>query len=165
MPTDYIQHLPSIDNVSMKVKGLSCGWRSAVVGVPPFPMTGEGRGIQKWPFWAELLDVWVLNLDPIFIFGEVGSVLFGGLPTHRSRVQSLGPQDWHSFARQLERIWYFCPCFSWMFHSRSRCVFAKRRMSHASPWLRITFASGAGLGGCWEGSREARPDLVHVSLH
>lgn len=57
----------------------------------PIPMAGEGRGFQEWSFWAELSDVWVLNLDPIFVSCEIDGVLFGGLPTYRFRAQSLGP--------------------------------------------------------------------------
>ena len=42
---------------------------------------GEGRGgIQKRSFWAELLDILALNLDPIFVSGEIVCVLFGNLP-------------------------------------------------------------------------------------
>lgn len=115
-----------------------------MVGALPFPMTGEGQGFQEWSFWAELSDVRTLNPDPIFVFGEIDSVLLSNHTMSWFRARSLGQYDWHRFARQLERIWYFCPWLSWMFHIRSRCAFAKRRMSHASPWLRITFASGAG---------------------
>lgn len=67
--------LPTIDNVSMKVKGLSCGWRSAVA--KDWRRAGGGR---ERSFWAELIDIWALNLDPIFVSGEIDCVLFGDPP-------------------------------------------------------------------------------------
>ena len=51
-----------------------------MVGALPFPMTGEGQGFQERSFWAELLDVWALNLDPIFVSGEIDCVLLSNLP-------------------------------------------------------------------------------------
>lgn len=46
----------------------------------PIPMTSEGQGFQERFFWAELSDIWALNLDPIFVFGEVDSALLSNLP-------------------------------------------------------------------------------------
>lgn len=51
-----------------------------MVGTPPLLKVGEGRGIQEWSFRAELSDVWALNLDPIFVFGEVDRILLSNLP-------------------------------------------------------------------------------------
>ena len=51
-----------------------------MVGALPFPMTGEGQGFQEWSFRAELSDIWELNLDPIFVFGEVDSALLSNPP-------------------------------------------------------------------------------------
>lgn len=76
-----------------------------MVGALPLQKVGEGRGIQEWSFWAELSDVWVLNLDPIFVSSEIDSALFAKLPTYRSRVRSLGPQECPASFRSLESLY------------------------------------------------------------
>lgn len=51
-----------------------------MVGALPLLKIGEGRGGRERSFWAELIDIWALNLDPIFVSGEIDCVLFGDPP-------------------------------------------------------------------------------------